>query len=210
MLVSMQPEPKVLSAFSPDSFASLLAGFAAPVKKIPPKSDLFGVDDDVVSLSYEQALRSQASFCPIPPPIESVRSLARPMPGSSTHALAENSESGRDARAIYRDARTPAPPATRSSSVTIRLSAPESERLHLRAAEAGLTVSAYLRSCAFEVESLRSEVKATLATLRSESAPGETKLDEPKLAEFPPSRRSTLRRFFTRCFAGRTACKPRL
>jgi hypothetical protein len=35
-------------------------------------------------------------------------------------------------------------------SVTVGLSAPRSELLHLCAAEAGLTVSAYLRSSAFE------------------------------------------------------------
>jgi hypothetical protein len=56
------------------------------------------------------------------------------------------------------------------ASITIRLSRSESAQLHQRAAEAGLTVSAYLRSCTFEVESLRAQVKETLAQLRSATA----------------------------------------
>jgi hypothetical protein len=42
----------------------------------------------------------------------------------------------------------------------------ECEQLHRRAADAGLSVSAYLRSCTFEAESLRAMVKDTLAELR--------------------------------------------
>lgn len=55
----------------------------------------------------------------------------------------------------------------RSASVTIRLSKVERVRLHERAAEAGLTISAYLRSCAIEAEALRAEVKKTLAELKT-------------------------------------------
>ena len=56
------------------------------------------------------------------------------------------------------------------ASITIRLSTAESAQLRNRAAEAGLTVSAYLRSCTFEAESLRALVKDTLAQLRSDSS----------------------------------------
>jgi hypothetical protein len=56
------------------------------------------------------------------------------------------------------------------ASITIRLTEPECAQLRRRAAEAGITVSAYLRSCALEVESLRTQVKETLAHLR-ESTP---------------------------------------
>jgi len=49
------------------------------------------------------------------------------------------------------------------------MSKAESEQLHRRAAEAGLTVSAYLRSCTIEAESLRAMVKETMAQLRSAS-----------------------------------------
>jgi hypothetical protein len=55
----------------------------------------------------------------------------------------------------------------KDSSITIRMSKAECAQLHRRAAEAGLTVSAYLRSCTFEAESLRAMVKDTLAQLRS-------------------------------------------
>jgi hypothetical protein len=58
------------------------------------------------------------------------------------------------------------------TSVTIRLSQAECAQLRTRAAEAGLTVSAYLRSCTFEAESLRAMVKDTLARLRT-GAPAE-------------------------------------
>lgn len=58
----------------------------------------------------------------------------------------------------------------KSASITIRLSEAECTQLRLRAAEAGLTVSAYLRSCTFEAESLRALVKETMAQLRSATA----------------------------------------
>ena len=55
----------------------------------------------------------------------------------------------------------------KDSSITIRMSKAECTQLHRRAAEAGLTVSAYLRSCTFEAESLRAMVKDTMDQLRS-------------------------------------------
>ncbi len=72
-----------------------------------------------------------------------------------------------DANAGYQ-----APPVARcernlkSASITIRLSKAECAQLRKRAAEAGLTVSAYLRSCTFEAETLRAQVKEALAQLR--------------------------------------------
>jgi hypothetical protein len=56
------------------------------------------------------------------------------------------------------------------ASITIRLSKTECAQLRERAAEAGLTVSAYLRSCTFEAESLRALVKDTLAKLRTQAS----------------------------------------
>jgi predicted DNA binding CopG/RHH family protein len=58
----------------------------------------------------------------------------------------------------------------KSASITIRLSVAECEQLRTRASEAGLTVSAYLRSCTFEAESLRAMVKDTLSKMRSENS----------------------------------------
>jgi hypothetical protein len=63
----------------------------------------------------------------------------------------------------------------KEASVTVRLTQPESDRLRARAAEAGLTVSSYLRSCAFEVETLRAQVKDTVAQLRQNAAPAPKK-----------------------------------
>ena len=51
------------------------------------------------------------------------------------------------------------------------MSEEESKILRQRAAEVELTVSAYLRSCTFEVESLRAQVKDALTAMRK-SAPG--------------------------------------
>jgi hypothetical protein len=78
------------------------------------------------------------------------------------------------------------------------MSQAECAQLHSRAAEAGLTVSAYLRSCTFEAESLRAMVKDTMAQLRSAQT-------QPKPANSanpaPPPRPSgvgKLARLFTR------------
>jgi hypothetical protein len=55
----------------------------------------------------------------------------------------------------------------KSASITIRLCKAENAQLRRRATEAGLSVSAYLRSCTFEAETLRALVKDTLAQLRA-------------------------------------------
>ena len=55
------------------------------------------------------------------------------------------------------------------ASVTVRLTEGEYAQLQERATEAGMTVSGYLRSCTFEAESLRAQVKQTLAELRAAS-----------------------------------------
>jgi hypothetical protein len=53
------------------------------------------------------------------------------------------------------------------SAVSMRLSEPESERLRQRAAESGLSVSAYMRSCVLEADHLRFQVKQALAEMRA-------------------------------------------
>lgn len=53
--------------------------------------------------------------------------------------------------------------ALRSSALTVRLSQDESALIKARADEAQLSTSAYLRQCALEVESLREQVRETLA-----------------------------------------------
>ncbi len=83
----------------------------------------------------------------------------------------------------------------KDASITIRMSQAECAQLHRRAAEAGLTVSAYLRSCTFEAESLRAMVKDTLTQLRSVPT-------QPRTANSaPPPRRSRFGKL-TRWLAG--------
>ena len=62
------------------------------------------------------------------------------------------------------------------SSVTIRMTQAECDQLQRRASAAGLTVSAYLRSCIFEAEALRAQVKEALAQFNAakEQPPMET------------------------------------
>jgi hypothetical protein len=105
-----------------------------------------GLADDVASISYERALRSHARVRP-----ENSETKA-------SSAAEGKGESGLDNKPL------------KTASITIRLSEPECAQLRRRAAEAGMTVSAYLRSCTLEVESLRAQVKQTLAEMRS-SAP---------------------------------------
>lgn len=201
MLMSMQPSSSAASSPSSRSFAGLLADFAATDKK-PPARDLDSLEEDVASLSYEQALRSRTRFKPSRASIETKPNLDV-VPPRSPHPM--DPGAGIDARpnpkAPATTSESPRQSGRRCSSVTVRLSAPESEQLHLRAAEAGLTVSAYLRSCAFEVESLRAEVKSTLAQLRPESAPMEINPE----AIAPVPRRSWLR-FFARLSRSKPRC----
>jgi len=71
----------------------------------------------------------------------------------------------------YKSAGLPPLPQAKSVSITLRVSPDEAGQLRLRAREAGLTVSAYLRSCTFEAEALRAQVKEALAELRQASVP---------------------------------------
>lgn len=166
----MQQQPSH-TAPPPDtrSFAGLLADFAAPQKKSRPAREFDGLADDVATLTYEHALRAHARFRTPDPPL--------PIPAQPTTAdllefqaaASPTSPCGPDAPNGTLTALPPAQPSAprKSSSVTVRLTHQEELQLRQRATEAGLTVSAYLRSCAFEVEALRSQVKQTLADLRN-------------------------------------------
>jgi len=82
--------------------------------------------------------------------------------------------------------------ATKSASVTIRMSDAECAQLRKRAAAANLTVSAYMRSCILEAETLRMQVREALAELRAATP------DEPQPAAISPSFRPSLRRWWQR------------
>jgi hypothetical protein len=159
---------------APSSFRSLLASLAGP-KGSEAAFDDSDLAPDVASLSYESALRAHARYR-IPDPIPSstgqgVRSVSVLSSPAADFSPALPQTAANDP--LHRPSPTPCQgsPAwdriLKTSSVTIRLSAEESAQLRRRAAEAGLTLSAYLRSCTFEVESLRAQVKQALAELRS-------------------------------------------
>lgn len=198
MLLPMpQPAPAQPSP-SLSSFAGLLASFATPPPPSDAADDaaLWSSSDlgeDVATLTYESALRTHARYRPANREFarDSDRSDASLTDAwSGTRADAPSAIGTADAvatagateaaRAIATaDALNPAGAALaaitapdrdlRSTSVTIRLSRMESARLHQRAAEAGLTLSAYLRSCAIEAEALRAQVKQALAELKAGS-----------------------------------------
>jgi hypothetical protein len=164
MQTSVAPAPSQRSS----SFAGMLAAFTEPEKKFPPARVEEGIADDIVTLSYEHALRSHARYRP--------EENAAGAPAQQLTAAAPKSPVLRvessDRRAALAPAAIPNGSALieknlKRASITIRLSQSDCAQLHQRAAEAGLSVSAYLRSCTLEVETLRAQVKETLAQLRS-------------------------------------------
>ncbi len=174
------------------SFAGLLADFASPEKKFPPARDLDGLEEDIATLSYEHALKTHARYRPSTD--DAVNPEAQPsqpaFPGSLPlfeSAPAPEEQSFSPAQPSQAPAASADAAARKSSSVTVRLTRAEDEQLRQRAAEAGLTISAYLRSCAFEVETLRAQVKQTIAEMRhAEPAPAQ-----------PPQHRSRFSRLFS-------------
>jgi hypothetical protein len=165
----------------PSSFASLLTTFAAPAQETEPAWNDDGLADDVAILSYEHALRANTLYSsadlddqPLtqavdPEPIHSEKvssaaKLAAPQPAA--HAAVNLKSEANPATSPNRIRAASGECNLKEASVTIRMSKAECAQLHKRAAEAGLTVSAYLRSCTFEAESLREMVKETLAQLR--------------------------------------------
>jgi len=144
-----------LAAEPAPSFAGLLASLT--LKKKDPLDDL---EPDVATLTYESALRAHARYRAEP---------AFPPPAATAPAAdaASKTESAPAAGASSPAAPTRLEENRKRASVTLRLTQSECAQLQQRAAEAGLTVSAYLRSCTFEVESLRAQVKQALAELRA-------------------------------------------
>jgi hypothetical protein len=136
---------------------------------------------DVATLSYEKALRTHARYHAVDP-------------------IEDSAHDGPNASADPAVTQPQAPPSgdiaagkvLKEASITIRLSREEDAQLRRRAAEAGLTVSAYIRSCTFEAESLRALVKDTLTQFRAgHEAPQPEKPDRRRwLAFFRPGRRA--------------------
>ena len=166
MLTPMQPPSQATPSPGSQSFAGLLATLAAPAN--PTVWGDEALEDDVVTLTYERALSALARSKPADRGDKPVTEAA----GTGTQpAIAANSaktpnfdgSAGVPATATVH---TAAELERRAASVTIRLSTAECARLRQRAAEAGLTVSAYLRSCVLEADALRAQVKQALAEMR--------------------------------------------
>ena len=182
---AMQQTADILPTPAGPSFASLLAKLTTPADSATERRPSWRKDesaddftdelaDDVATLSYESALRAHARYKPdisgewnLPQRIESTAALVAEESAARTKVaalLTASAAAGKIAAALNV---TPALDEMRKrASVTIRMSEAECAQLQKRAAEAGLTVSAYLRSCTFEAEALRAQVKEALAKLR--------------------------------------------
>jgi hypothetical protein len=183
------------SAPAPKSFAGFLAALTEPEKKKPPLSwTEDALEDDIATLSYEHALRAHARYRSADATeLSLAQPLDQPLAQAPVQLVFPSMACAQVAApAAHSAASNATPPAPQSdavtstahglpsaqnrnlkcASITIRLSPAECAQLRQRAAEAGLTVSAYLRSCTFEVESLRALVKDTMAQLRSANSAG--------------------------------------
>jgi hypothetical protein len=123
------------------TFASLLATFTGAPQKSSEAWDDNALLDDVTTISYEQALRSH-------------RRVPTSTPGAPLPTPPDLGSKHR-----------------KTASITIRLTKDEELQLHQRAAAAQLSISAYLRSCIFEAESLRAQVKEALSQMKSATTP---------------------------------------
>jgi hypothetical protein len=170
-----EPQAAVPSTASA-TFASVLAALAAPTEERIADWNDDDFQDDVTTISYEQALRTHARFRPAD--IDQISTMHE-TPTSRPHSKSEwPSAATKDRKA---------------ASITIRLSQAECAQVRQRASDAGLTVSAYLRSCVLEAESLRKQVKEALTQLRPSSA-AVPQAEERKL----PRTRSWQARMFSR------------
>jgi len=109
-------------------------------------------------------------------------SSAEPGPRAEAVVHAKGTPPPRAFRTMLEEAVLPAPlpgslalvwPSTpkseRQVSMSLRLAPSEQALIKARAAEAGLSASAYLRQCALEVEQLRTQVQHTLAVIERNS-----------------------------------------
>jgi hypothetical protein len=197
ILQSMQQQTGFTPAPKASSFAGILASLAAPESKRVPAWNDDDLEDDVATLSYEKALRAHARYRPddagIPAPMQTQTADAGSIP--MREVIPEEFDQGPDLAFLepgqtnHADAANPRPAASarernlKCASITIRMSQSECAQLRTRASDAGLSISAYLRSCTFEAEALRAEVKKALAQLRPAEPSG-------KAQDSAPGRRS--------------------
>ena len=200
MLLAMQQSIETAPASATPDFAGLLAALAAPAHESETRGDGStpmewkpsaawnedGLEDDIATLSYERALKAHARYRAIAAAEPQFPQFGDPEVirfAESLPEVAEESPRSEAGSSASPGAGTTSNPAAnrlrarlternlKDASVTIRMSSTECEQLHRRASESGLTVSAYLRSCTFEAESLRAMVKETLSQLRAATNP---------------------------------------
>jgi hypothetical protein len=158
----MQFPPQTGPSPASSNFAGLLESFTAPEPEADedetpwPGADL---GEDVATFSYENRSRPR-------------QNLRSDLPSKLAAGPVVDSDDRVDESEFLPAPSGVAPAAAagpdfRKASVTIRLSQTESVRLRRRAAEAGLTVSAYLRSCVLEADALRAQVKQALSELKA-------------------------------------------
>jgi len=152
----MQEATANTSAQSAHDFAGLFAALAATKQSDLPKWTDEELPQDVATLSYERALRTHARY---------KTSDADDM-GAAQNREIQSARSSAFANPL-KLAVSRSDHDRKCASVTIRMSQAECEQLRERAAEAGLTISAYLRSCTFEAETLRAQVREALAEIRN-------------------------------------------
>jgi hypothetical protein len=175
----MQQTAETVSSSTPPSFAGLLAALTAPTPRTAWNND--DLAEDVATLSYEHALRTHARFKSPDAEERAFSQNADPGPAGTQESPQGNSVCSTRSAASWPAPRWGEDTGAKSAdnflatleqnkkcaSITIRLSKTECEQLRRRATQAGLTVSAYLRSCTFEAETLRAQVKDVLAELRT-------------------------------------------
>lgn len=183
---------------NPADFAAMLTKIRLPERDarswLAADND-FAANEEIIPLSYEQALKKHArrhSATPTTDRIDRVASLlAENLAERREQTLAEsmNSLTGmpadyssateidwniqdlqQEAQPLQTAASAPlGVPETKAVSVTLRMNRQEASQVRQRAADAGLTVSAYIRSCVCEAEVLRAQVKSALQEMRQAS-----------------------------------------
>jgi len=206
MLHAMQQTTESVPSPAAPAFAGFLAALAGPEQatgvpgdgtmsmkwKPAPSWNDDDLADDVATLSYENALKAHARYRPSQLSDRSLTQPANAEPfcyedasATATHPATRPianlvPDAMPDLKSIlFRTA--PVERDLKDASITIRMSKAECAQLHRRAAEAGLTISAYLRSCTFEAESLRTMVKDTLAQLRAATSQAKPPRSAPSL-----------------------------
>ena len=164
MLDGMQSASHSATAGSaPSGFAGFLAALTSPAQNKNQWNDE-ALADDVATISYESALKAHARWRPADEPRADSGLMPAPdaeLPQSQPAIEPQDAVARLKSLDVAGGAGEP-----KSASITIRMSQAECAQLKRRAAEAGLTISAYMRSCTFEAEALRGQVKQALAELR--------------------------------------------